>query len=167
MFEKTENNYIFILAIWVISITATICLHSAGHNLELRESIKNNIYLVPQFQMFAYSAYLGMYLFVTIQKNLNVPKCERSVKNAIILVAKSATTTSIAFIDLVMITVLTFSVFTAVYGIGDNIPYNWHMLFLHVIAPLLALFMTWNLRNQKIKLREPIKLSSNARRTPI
>ncbi|MEW6042931.1 MAG: hypothetical protein AB1608_01565 [Thermoproteota archaeon] len=153
MFVKTENNYKFILALWFISLLITYSLHQVEHDDELKQIIRANIHLVPQLQMLAYAGYLGLYLYLNVRSNIDVPKYERTLNNAIKLLAKSATSISIVYIDLIMITVLTFSVFGAAYDIGNNIPYNWHMLFLHVIAPLMALFMTWNLQNQKIKLR--------------
>lgn len=154
MFQKTENNYIFILTLWGISLLIEYVLHQAGNSIELKQMIQTNIFLVPQFQMLAYSVYLGLFLYVNTYNNIGAPKYKRTPKNVIILVLKSSTSFSIVFVDLIMITVLTFSIFNTAFDVGNNFPYNWHILFLHVIAPLLALFMTWNLRNQKIEFRE-------------
>lgn len=158
MFEKTESNYKFILILWAISIGIEIFLQRIEHSHELQQMILANVSLLPQFQMLAYAAYLGVYLYVNTRDNIEQPKLKRTLNNVIKLLAKSSTTVSIVFIDLVMITVTIFSFFTAAIGAEINIPYNWHILFLHVIAPVLALWMNYNLRNQKLELRKHQKL---------
>lgn len=154
LFEKTEHNYIFIFVLWGISIAFEIFFHQARHSYELKQWIQLNIQFVPQFQMLAYSAYLTLYLFLKTRNNILVPKLKRSKKNLLRYGILAITTFTTAFVDLVMITVTTFSFFNVAYGIGNNFLFNWHMPFVHVIFPLLALFLVYILQNIKLEFRE-------------
>jgi hypothetical protein len=154
LFEKTEHNYIFIFILWGISIAFEMFFYHAKQSNELKQWLQLNIQFVPQFQMLAYSGYLTLYLFLKTRNNILVPKLRCSKMNLFRYAVIALASFSTAFTDLVMITVTTFSVFNVAYGIGDNIPLNWHMPFVHAIFPLLALFLVYILRNTKLEFRE-------------
>jgi len=114
------------------------------------EWIRNNIHLVPQGQIIAYSLYLGVYLATKTGNLLEQKPRDRVNKAKVLFVSAEAFNKfTVATIDLITITVIAFSFFVVGYGSGGE--QGQHAIFLSDIAsffafPLLSLFVYFCLR---------------------
>lgn len=119
--------------------------------------IQENIQLVPQGQILTYSLYFGGCLFILTSKILIKPKkITCTLPNVMVVVGRILNLYSTMFIDLVAITVITYTFFNVGYGLNTD-----SELFLATfcgifVFPPLALFTNWIFNKQKLEYVAPI-----------
>lgn len=120
--------------------------------------IQENIVLVPDGQMLSYGVYFGGCLFVLTNKILIKPKhrLELKLSNIMIVIGRVLNLYTTMFIDLVAITVITFTFFSVGYDLDAE-----SELFLATfcgifVFPPLALYTSWAFSKQKLEYVAPI-----------
>lgn len=120
--------------------------------------IQENIHYVPQGQMLAYGGYFGVCLFILTgriltKKNLKVA---RTKSNVIKLVGKVFHDYTTMFVDLVTITVITYTFFIVGFGLDAESELFWSTFCSFAVFPYLAFFSHWALHRQKLDYTIPI-----------
>lgn len=157
MFRNPRHNRILICIMWSISIITAVFFHYARHDEGLKESIRTNITLVPQFQILSYSIYLGVFLcawffnYILVERKTPVKSSvtkQQIVRHAV----HSIMTFTIAYIDLIMFTIIPLIFFNVGYDSGNEFAafiIQLFDIFYIFVFPPLALWSIYLWRKKK------------------
>lgn len=154
MLKKMKNDSLHV----IVSLSVTIAFIVFFQQDWVPEWIQQNIPLVPQGQVLAYTAYGGAWLFVLTSKILTKPpqKIELMLSNILIVGGTALKTYATIFIDLVAITVTTFTFFNVGYDLGGDYVFHLSTICGLFVFPALSLFISWSFSKQKIRYVAPI-----------
>lgn len=142
---------------WSVSIIMTVFFHQARDDDELKESIRANIVLVPQFQILSYSAYLGIFLcawffnYILVERKTAI-KPQITKHDLFMYGAHSIITFMTAYVDLIMFTIIALTFFNVAYELGNEsaiVIIHLSDMFYIFIFPPLALWTVYRLRKKK------------------
>ena len=122
------------------------------------EWTQNNIQNVPEGQILAYGTYFGGCLFIITRKLLIKPKQKLvfNLSNVVIIVGRTLNLYATMFIDLVAITVITFTFFSVGYGIDAQPELFFATVCGIFVFPIIALYTNWVMNKQKLVYVAPI-----------
>ena len=120
--------------------------------------IRDNIQHVPNGQVLAYGTYFGICLFFLTSNILTKPNLHlvKSIPNFIHMGGKTLQKFTTMFIDLVSITVITYTFFQVGYGLGGDSIMFWSTFCSLTVFPYLAFFGHLALHSQKLEYTIPI-----------
>jgi len=120
--------------------------------------IQENIRTVPEGQILSYGVYFGGCLFIMTNKILIKPKQKLVFKlsNVVIVVGRTLNLYATMFIDLVAITVITFTFFSVGYGVDAESELFFATVCGIFVFPPLALYTNWVMNKQKLVYVAPI-----------
>lgn len=156
LFEKPKYNYAFVCALWAITVGFETWLKSMHPTEMLKQGPPPDIIqYLPTLVLLMIGVYMGLF-FAIKTFNLLGPKLKRTRKNLYVYGIRSLVTLAMVFVDVVSLMAIEYSFYNGVFDLGNKIPI-WQEFFINAGFPILGIFLTWNLRNQKIELEEPSK----------
>ena len=120
--------------------------------------IRENIHHVPNGQIFAYGVYFGVSLFILSCRILTKPNpnVARKKSNVIKLGGKVLQNFTTMYIDLVSITVITYTFFQVGFNLDGGSILFWSTFCSLTVFPYLAFFAHLALHSQKLEYTIPI-----------
>jgi len=156
---KLKENATKMTLLHIFSMIGVTIFFAIFFQLEwVPQLIRDNIQLVPNGQMLAYGAYFGACLFILTCRILTKPNrnLARSTSNILKLVGNVFQNFTTMFIDLVTITVITFTFFQVGYNLNADSILFWSTFCSLTVFPYLAFFAHLALKNQKLEYTAPI-----------
>lgn len=151
LFETPKYNYVFILSLWAFTAVLDGILRSVQPLDIANPGTPPDIVLyLPTVVYSIFGAYVGLYLLVWTYNGILGPKLEKSATNLFIYGIRSFASLALILVDLVTFIAVEHDFVIRVFHLGNTLP-SWQEIFVLAGFPILGLFLTWSLRNPKLK----------------